>query len=408
MKSVQEHAQDFLIEMGIQDLPVPVGKLRWIARKLGYDVRTYSEAMPIIESLNLSGFLSQNSFAHWDPIQQHGTIYVDDRLQADELRYALAHELGHIMLHFSGRSGRAVQLPNDPETRKQLEEEADEFARAILAPASVLLDLGATMPDEIEEITGVPHSESYKVYDDINRYRNKLADKIYQDKRDEATAHNFRRLIRKHEANPYRWVVRISSILIVVLSGIIMWMLTTNYVLPSIAQANATPQQRLMSSDVLSAPESSTLESSAVSEESISSGQAISEPTQPPSTAVSAAPKEPARSGGETKTQDRVIYYQAPAQQAPTPQAPVVQEAPQETEPTYTLPPESSKSEPVYSQPPKVIQDDGHTYYWTAGGSVYHSSPDCYHIRDKAQASGILQDALDAGKKRLCYDCPKK
>ena len=405
MKSVQEHAQDFLIEMGIQDLPVPVGKLRWIARKLGYDVRTYSEAMPIIESLNLSGFLSQNSFAHWDPIQQHGTIYVDDRLQADELRYALAHELGHIMLHFPGRSGRAVQLPNDPETRKQLEEEADEFARAILAPASVLLDLGATMPDEIEEITGVPHSESYKVYDDINRYRNKLADKIYQDKRDEATAHNFRRLIRKHEANPYRWVVRISSILIVVLSGIIMWMLTTNYVLPSIAQADATPQQGLASSEILYVPESSKLESSAVSEESISSGQAISESTQPPS-ASSAAPKEPARSGSETKSQDRVIYYRAPAQQAPTHQAPAAQEKPQQATPTPP-PVASSKPAPVYSQPPKVIQDDGHTYYWTAGGSVYHSSPDCYHIRDKAQASGILQDALDAGKKRLCYDCSK-
>ena len=33
------------------------------------------------------------------------------------------------------------------------------------------------MPDQIEDITGVPHSESYKVYIDVNQHRNKLADK---------------------------------------------------------------------------------------------------------------------------------------------------------------------------------------------------------------------------------------
>ena len=254
MKSVQEHAQDFQIEMGIHDLPVPIGKLKWIARKLGYEVTTYEDAITVIESLGLSHLMSQSSFAHWDYVQQHGTIYVADDLQEDDLRYALAHELGHIMLHFSGRSGRAVQLPSNPEAKKQLEAEADEFARAILAPASVLLNIGATMPDQIEDITGVPHSESYKVYIDVNQHRNKLADKIYQDKRDRATSHNFRRLLRKYDANPYRWITRISIAVIIVLSGIVLWMLTTDYVLPSITQANAAPQHGEVS--MLSSPSS--------------------------------------------------------------------------------------------------------------------------------------------------------
>ena len=412
MKSVQEHAQDFQIEMGIHDLPVPIGKLKWIARKLGYEVTTYEDAITVIESLGLSHLMSQSSFAHWDYVQQHGTIYVADDLQEDDLRYALAHELGHIMLHFSGRSGRAVQLPSNPEAKKQLEEEADEFARAILAPASVLLNIGATMPDQIEDITGVPHSESYKVYIDVNQHRNKLADKIYQDKRDRATSHNFGRLLRKYDANPYRWITRISIAVIIVLSGIVLWMLTTDYVLPSITQANAAPQHGEVSmlSSPSSMPESSVQESSAAESSATSTESAeptpeseVQPPAQSPQTATQDTQvREPARSGGETKARDRVVTYQAPVQQAPA-----VQETPQETEPTYTPPVVSSKPEPVYSQPPKVVQDDGNTYYWTAGGSVYHSSPSCYHIRDKAQASGILQDALDAGKKRLCYDCPK-
>lgn len=73
MKSVQEHAQDFQIEMGIHDLPVPIGKLKWIARKLGYEVTTYEDAITVIESLGLSHLMSQSSFAHWDYVQQPET-----------------------------------------------------------------------------------------------------------------------------------------------------------------------------------------------------------------------------------------------------------------------------------------------------------------------------------------------
>lgn len=412
MKSVQEHAQDFVIEFGINDLPVPIGKLKWVARKLGYETAQYNESLLEIEEKGMSDFLSQDSFTVWDPVQQRGVIYVADDLPDDDFRYAMAHELGHIMLHFTGRSGRVVQMPSDPDIRDQQESEADEFARAILAPATILLDIGITMPDEIEDITGIPHRESYKVYNDINRHRNKLADKIYQEKRDESARKNYRRLIRKHEAksNPYRWVTRICSVLIIILSGIIVWMLAANYVLPAIEQADASPQHE--GTSILAAPSSMPeLSSSDPQSSEVASSEPeepeISQPEAPAASASSTAPKEPARSGGEVKTQDRVIYYQVPAQQTPTQQAPAAQEAPQETEPTYTPPAASSKSEPVYSQPPKVVQDDGNTYYWTAGGSVYHSSPSCYHIRDKAQASGILQDALDAGKKRLCYDCPK-
>lgn len=351
------------------------------------------------------------SFAYWSTEYNRGYIFLADVLSVDEARYALAHELGHVMLHFSGRSGRKSALSESPEDRQRQEAEADEFARAVLAPAAIMFEIGAVMPDEIEEVAGIPHSQSYRVYDDINQYRNKLADKQCQEKRDKATAHNFRRLLRKHENknNPYRWVTRICSVLIVILSGIIVWMLATNYVLPAIEQADASPQHE--GTSILAAPSSMPeLSSSDPLASEVESSEPeepeISQPEAPAASASSTAPKEPARSGGEVKTQDRVIYYQAPAQQTPSQQVPAAQEAPQETEP-YTPPAASSKSEPVYSQPPMVVQDDGNTYYWTAGGSVYHSDPSCYHIRGKAQASGILQDALDAGKRRLCLDCPK-
>lgn len=247
-------------------------------------------------------------------------------------------------------------MPSDPDIRDQQESEADEFARAILAPATILLDIGITMPDEIEDITGIPHRESYKVYNDINRHRNKLADKIYQEKRDESARKNYRRLIRKHEAksNPYRWVTRICSVLIIILSGIIVWMLAANYVLPAIEQADASPQHE--GTSILAAPSSMPeLSSSDPQSSEVASSEPeepeISQPEAPAASASSTAPKEPARSGGEVKTQDRVIYYQVPAQQTPTQQAPAAQEAPQETEPTYT-PPASSATPVEPSEPP--------------------------------------------------------
>lgn len=45
--------------------------------------------------------------------------------------------------------------------------------------------------------------------------------------------------------------------------------------------------------------------------------------------------------------------------------------------------------------------------YWTEGGEVWHTSPDCRYLKNKTVLSGTQADALEAGKKRLCSSCAK-
>ncbi len=48
------------------------------------------------------------------------------------------------------------------------------------------------------------------------------------------------------------------------------------------------------------------------------------------------------------------------------------------------------------------------TVYWTKSGSVWHTRSDCYHIKKSSNVfSGTLDEAIEAGKEKLCSSCGK-
>lgn len=63
---------------------------------------------------------------------------------------------------------------------------------------------------------------------------------------------------------------------------------------------------------------------------------------------------------------------------------------------------DSSKSENSEVEQPSEV-------YWTSGGSVWHLYEDCGHLkRGKDIISGTVQEAIDAGKEKVCSSCDKK
>ena len=69
-----------------------------------------------------------------------------------------------------------------------------------------------------------------------------------------------------------------------------------------------------------------------------------------------------------------------------------------------------SMSEALFTEAPEpdVIYPEG-TVHWTAGGSVYHTHADCSHLRrSKEILHGTLDEAIDAGKDKICSSCEKK
>ena len=45
--------------------------------------------------------------------------------------------------------------------------------------------------------------------------------------------------------------------------------------------------------------------------------------------------------------------------------------------------------------------------YWSEGGSVWHASKDCHHIKNKEVISGTVAQAEKAGYKTGCKTCNK-
>ena len=66
---------------------------------------------------------------------------------------------------------------------------------------------------------------------------------------------------------------------------------------------------------------------------------------------------------------------------------------------------ETSKTEEEIAT--SAVEENG-TVYWTKGGSVWHTSKDCYYIKKSNNVeSGSVEDAKEAGKEKICSHCGK-
>ena len=55
-----------------------------------------------------------------------------------------------------------------------------------------------------------------------------------------------------------------------------------------------------------------------------------------------------------------------------------------------------------------VSDQQNETVYWTKSGSVWHTDDQCYHIKKSSNVeSGSVEDAMEAGKKKVCSSCGK-
>ena len=53
------------------------------------------------------------------------------------------------------------------------------------------------------------------------------------------------------------------------------------------------------------------------------------------------------------------------------------------------------------------LHDTQDVVYWTQNGEVWHTEQDCRYLKNKSVISGSQEDAIDAGKSRLCSSCGK-
>lgn len=130
-----------LIDFDVRELPV---KVVAIARRAGIRVVKDSDV----------GELRQDEYGASIKCADSWTIVYDDSLPAEESRFVIAHELGHIFLgHDCKYSGDATIID---ERKLRSETQADMFAERLLAPAFALHELEITDADGIRGLCKLP------------------------------------------------------------------------------------------------------------------------------------------------------------------------------------------------------------------------------------------------------------
>jgi Zn-dependent peptidase ImmA (M78 family) len=87
-------------------------------------------------------------------------------------RFTVAHELGHLFLHWSfprPRLAPEAQKPSDPSPSGRIEKEANQFAAAFLMPREVATRIGH--PQRLAHVCGVSkQAASYRLHDLWSQY----------------------------------------------------------------------------------------------------------------------------------------------------------------------------------------------------------------------------------------------
>lgn len=137
-KNSRDLAWQVLINEGVAELPVMVGKL---CKNMGIRVVYYT---PTDESDGYSVMVGGR------PV-----IFVSKNCIPERQRFTCAHELGHILLGHVGH----YQLVNREPTRgdNPVEQAANVFASRLLAPACVLWALNVRTPEEIAALCQISY-----------------------------------------------------------------------------------------------------------------------------------------------------------------------------------------------------------------------------------------------------------
>lgn len=150
-KSARDGAWEMLIACGVTELPVRVSQ---ICEHYGWILRSYQGGAGSIELLGLSG-LTAKTDGFCAVTKNHVYIFYDGSMPAGRQRFTVAHEIGHLMLGHVG-PGMATTKNREPTgTEKPEEQQANQFAARLLAPACVLHELGAVTPEAIAQVCGI-------------------------------------------------------------------------------------------------------------------------------------------------------------------------------------------------------------------------------------------------------------
>lgn len=162
MRSIKAIADAFVMQNNINAFPVDI---EYIAEANGYHLLLYSDAPTAVleNEESLQHMALYKSFTVC--IKREFFIMIKDGLSGHERRLAIAHEIGHIELHYTEITD-SFHVGKD----EVQEQEADEFALAVLAPVPLLYQSGYLSVDDIDKNTGIGIDAARDIAIKVARY----------------------------------------------------------------------------------------------------------------------------------------------------------------------------------------------------------------------------------------------
>lgn len=145
---IRDAAWQCLIDNNIDSLPVDVLK---IARQSNIDVKKNSRIKILLPDEYAKAFYNGDKWI----------IVYNDRNDVPVSRFAIAHELGHILLGHVKTYAKYATI-EDIGIKPKAENQADTFALRLLCPACILMELDLHSPEEISAFCRVPTHRAQK------------------------------------------------------------------------------------------------------------------------------------------------------------------------------------------------------------------------------------------------------
>lgn len=104
------------------------------------------------------------------PIDGRLTVFYNELNDPGRIRWTLAHELSHILLHYRPEK-RGPLFPSPAGKKDPMEREADQLAKEILGPLVVLHFCGVSSRRELRELTGFSHEAADYRFAELEAFR---------------------------------------------------------------------------------------------------------------------------------------------------------------------------------------------------------------------------------------------
>lgn len=173
MTFMEKSALELLIKCGVYRFPVDAAA---IAQDLNYNLVDYEKGMALIASAGLESMCIYDGFSA--KIGEKCYIFLKKDLCKEKRNWIIAHEIAHIRHHLvsEGLIGHSI----NQEENQLLEQEAEVFAKSLLAPLYALANMKIVEPADIEQITGLASDKAREVFFDLSEYEARQKELLLQ------------------------------------------------------------------------------------------------------------------------------------------------------------------------------------------------------------------------------------